>query len=283
MQDPFITAVNSQKAAMGWYQTVSENMGNVYTAGYREIQTTFSDFMNGTMLQELPRKDDQGKSHPGKNPSNLFIEGKGMFAVRKPDGTLLFTRLGDFKFDADGTMVNDKGYKVQAYLLGEDGKVIDTGESEKSPQTGNTGANNPNHGQGGPGHIPTTEVNLWVDPTNGKFFGKYDEYKVRSDGTVVGVADKGKTVVPLYKIALVNFVNPSGLATPEDQMFVPTTLSGEPVAVEAEIRSGLVERSNVDTREQVMYLQQAKAMMDITSKLIGTNKALFEETLRLIQ
>lgn len=278
MYDPFITALNTQKAALGWYQTLAKNLGNVYTPGYREVKSTFSDFVNGVQYSEIPVSDEQGKSTPGRAPTNLFIEGKGYFAVRKTDGTLMFTRLGDFKFANDGTFVNEAGHKVQGYLLGEDGKVINTGDSEGLP-----GANNPNHSAGGPGHIPTTEINLWVDPSNGKFFGKYDEYKIRSDGTLVGVANKGKTTVPLYKIALVNFVNPGGLAQPEDQMFTPTAISGEPVEGTGEIRSGLLEKSNVGLRENVSFLQQAKLQLDVTAKLISTNKTLLEESLRLIQ
>lgn len=278
MQDPFITALNTQKAALGWFGTLAENMGNIYTPGYREQKSNFADFVNGVQLSEMPRSDEQGKSMPGRAPSNLYIEGKGYFAVRKPDGKLLFTRLGDFNFNAEGTLTNTAGYAVQGYLLGEDGKMINTGDATASPA-----GNNPNHSAGGPGHIPTTEINLWVDPSNGKFFGKYDEYKVKSDGTVVGIANKGKTITPLYKIALVNFVNPGALAQPEDQMFEPTEVSGEPVEGSGEIRSGLLEASNVGMREQVAYLQQAKLQLDVTSKLISTNKNLLEEALRLIQ
>jgi flagellar hook protein FlgE len=215
---------------------------------------------------------------PGRGPNNLMIEGKGYFVMRKPDGKLVFTRLGDFDVNGEGNLVNAQGYTVQGYLLGEDGKAVNTGDANASPA-----ANNPNHSDGGPGHIPTTEINLWVDPSNGKFFGKYDEYKVKSDGTVVGVADKGKTLTPLYKIALVNFVNPSGLAMPEDQMFEPTASSGEPVEGSGEIRIGLLESSNTGMRDNVNMLQQAKLQLDVTSKLISTNKTLLEEALRLIQ
>ncbi len=278
MNDPFITALNTQKAALGWFSDLAENMGNLYTPGYREVKSNFADFINGVQLYELPRSDEQGKSTPGTGPTNLFIEGKGYFSVRKPDGHLLFTRLGDFNFNAEGTLVNKLGYSVQGYLLGEDGKIINTGDSSASPA-----ANNPNHSTGGPGHIPTTEINLWTDPSNGKFFGKYDEYKVQSDGTVVGLTNKGRTITPLYKVALVNFINPGALAQPENQMFEPTELSGEPVEGSGEIRSGLLEASNVGMRENVAYLQQAKLQLDVTSKLISTNKNLLEEALRLIQ
>lgn len=278
MNDPFISALNTQKAALGWFQSLAQNLGNIYTPGYREVRMTFADFVNGVQVSEIPMSEEQGKSIPGRGPTNLFIEGKGFFAVRKTDGSLLFTRLGDFKFNSEGTFVNEAGYKVQGYLLGEDGKVINTGDSEASPS-----ANNPNHSTGGTGHIPTAEINLWVDPSNGKFFGKYDEYKIRSDGTLVGIANKGKSVTPLYKVALVNFVNPSGLSQPEENMFTPSPISGEPVEGSGEVRSGLLEKSNVGLREQVGYLQQAKLQLDVTAKLISTNKTLLEESLRLIQ
>lgn len=278
MQDPFITALNTQKAALGWFTTLSENMSNMYTPGFREVKTNFSDFVNGVQLLELPRNEGQGKSMPGRGPNNLMIEGKGYFAVRKPDGKMVFTRLGDFDVNGEGTLVNSLGYSVQGYILGENGQVINSGDSNESPA-----ANNPNHSAGGPGHIPTTELNLWMDPSNGKFFGKYDEYKVKSDGTVVGIANKGKISTPLYKIALVNFINPSALSMPEDQMYLPTEQSGEPVEGSGEIRIGLLESSNTDMRGNVNLLQQAKLQLDVTSKLISTNKTLLEEALRLIQ
>ncbi|MDX2085514.1 MAG: flagellar hook-basal body complex protein [Candidatus Melainabacteria bacterium] len=278
MNDPFITALNTQKAALGWFNAISENMGQLYTPGYRESVVTFADFMNGVQMNDVGRKTEQGKAMPGKGPSNLFIEGDGYFVVRKKDGTVRYTRMGDFKFNAEGTLVNEEESKVQGYLLGEDGQVIDTGDSAS------VGAgNNPTHSQGGPGHIPTTEINLWVDPSNGKFFGKYDEYKVRSDGVVVGVANKGKDTTPLYKIAMVKFVNAGALAQVEDMMFTPTKLSGEPMESDGEIRSGLLEKSNVDLKDQVNYLRMAKLQLDVTAKLISTNKTLLEESLRLIQ
>jgi len=278
MQDPYITALNSQKASLAWIETLSENMSNMYTPGYREAKSNFSNFINGVELFELPRNVFQGKSMPGRSINNLMIEGKGYFTLRKPDGKLVFSRLGDFEVNGDGNLSNNLGYTVQGYLLGEDGQAVNTGESNASPS-----ANNPNHSAGGPGHIPTTEINLWVDPSNGKFFGKYDEYKVKADGTVVGVADKGKITTPLYKIALVNFTNPGALAMPEDQMFEPTVFSGEPVEGSGELRVGLLESSNTSMRDNANMLIQAKLQMDVTSKLISTNKTLLEEALKLIQ
>jgi flagellar hook protein FlgE len=278
MYDPFITALNTSRAARGWYESTAVNLGNIYTPGFREESINFVDFLNGVMINNTERSKTQGKSHPGKGPTNLMVEGDGYFVIRNKDNEVRYTRTGDFKFNGEGTLVNEKGDKLQGYLLDETGRPVKTNETFNT-----TVGLNPSQGRGGTGHMATTEITLWVDPTNGKFFGKYDEYKVRSDGTVVGVASGGKETVPLYKVALANFHNPSMLAQIDDLQFVPTDMSGEPIEGTGEVRSGLVELSNVDLKNQVEYLQNAKTLMNFGTKLIQTNKTLLEESLRLIQ
>ena len=49
MQDPYITALNSQKASLAWIETLSENMSNMYTPGYREAKSNFSNFINDAL------------------------------------------------------------------------------------------------------------------------------------------------------------------------------------------------------------------------------------------
>ncbi|MEB3246142.1 MAG: flagellar hook-basal body complex protein [Vampirovibrionales bacterium] len=269
MYDPFITSLNTQKTVYDWFGALTQNLGNMYTPGYRQTQMTFSDFLSGVHGDDIARKDDQGKSIPGRGPTSLFIEGRGHFIVRKDDGSLRYTRLGDFTFNNDGTLVNHKGDKVQGYLLDDKGQVVSPTQSNGAPLPAN--------------QVPTSEITMWVDPSNGKFLGKYDEYKIRSDGTVLGIADKGNTTEPLYKIALANFTNPSGLSEVEDQHYVATAQSGEAAQGTGEIRSGLLEQSNIDLDEQVGMVRQAKLQLDVTNKIISTNKSLLEEALRLIQ
>ena len=35
--------------------------------------------------------------------------------------------------------------------------------------------------KGGAMSIPTTNIKLWIDPNNGKFLGKYDEYEIKNE------------------------------------------------------------------------------------------------------
>jgi flagellar hook protein FlgE len=130
--------------------------------------------------------------------------------------------------------------------------------------------------------IPTTNIKLWIDPNNGKFLGKYDEYEIKNDGTIYGKADGGNRSVPLYKIATANFHNPSGLYEVKDGLFVETPESGKPVVGRGEIRSGLLELSNADFKGNISYFQMAKLQMEVTNKLISSNKSLLEEALRLV-
>lgn len=276
MQDPFITAINAEKAALGWFEMITQNMSNIYTPGFREIKGNFQTFMHESDLNEVGVKQDKGKAIPGIAPENLYLEGNGFFTVRKPDGEIMYTRLGDFKFDKDGTYKTKDGYKVQGYMTDSKGNIMDTGAVGPDP-------NNPNMPAGGPAKMATTEISLWIDPANGKFLGKYDEWKIEGNGVIYGKSDKGKIKEPLYKLAIVNFHNPEALTKPEENFFTANEHSGQPVSATAETRSGLLEKSNVDFRGNIHFLQQAKLQLQVTNKIISTNKTLLEEALRLIQ
>jgi flagellar hook protein FlgE len=280
MYDPYITAVNAERASLAWYENLTLNASNLYTPGFRERRMFFSDFIQGADSVEHSYKAEQGKALPGRAPSNLFIEGKGYFVVRTPEGKTLYTRVGDFKFDSKGTLTNELGHKIQGYITDDKGNVLPTGTTQYNA---NGSPNNPAQTQGGTGALATTDITMWLDPANGKFFGKFDEYKVKADGTVIGSADNGKKIVPLYKLAIVNFVAPENLTEVTDNYFVPSARSGQPVEGTGEIRQGLIEASNSGLREIVSHLQQAKLQLDMTNKLITTNKQLLNESLQLLR
>lgn len=276
MNDSFITALNTQRATTNWMDVLAENLSNVYTPGFKENQVDFSTFLGGAIMDNPNKKLSQGKSTPGTANSNLFLEGQGYFLTRNADGKSVYTRLGDFVFDKDGVYKNKDGNTVQGYILNDKGEIMQGTKSVNSDLYQQTAL------KGGAMNLPTTNIKLWIDPNNGKYLGKYDDYEIKGDGTIYGKADGGKRVVPLYRVAIMNFHNPQGLYETKNSQFIETAESGKPVLGKGEVRSGLLELSNADFKGNIAAFQQAKLQMELSNKLIQSNKQLLEEALKLV-
>jgi flagellar hook protein FlgE len=205
----------------------------------------------------------------------LFFEGTGFFVVRNPDGNVSYTRVGEFTFDSEGVYKTSKGATVQGYILNDKGEVMAGTKSISADLFEETAF------KGGAMSIPTTNIKLWIDPNNGKFLGKYDEYEIKNDGTIYGKADGGNRSVPLYKIATANFHNPSGLYEVKHGLFVETPESGKPLVGRGEIRSGLLEQSNVGFKDNIANYQMAKVQMELVNALIKTNKDLLQSAMEM--
>ena len=276
MNDSFVNALNTKMAAKAWSDAVGENLANVYTVGYRESQPTFKTFLDSSISESVHRKFDQGKSTPGTSPENIFLEGQGFFTLRNEAGALSYTRLGEFKFDAEGVYRSKEGLAVQGYILNDKGEIMQGSKALNAAQFEETALN------GGVADIPTTNIKMWIDPNNGKYLGKYDEFEFKGDGILYGKADTGKVVVPLFKVAIMNFHNPEGLFEVKQGRFMETEDSGRPVIGRGEVRGGLIELSNTDFSANIAYFQQAKVQMNIANQLVSSNKKLLEDAIQLL-
>lgn len=276
MNDSFVNALNTQKNTSDWMDAISENLTNIYTPGYRETKANFKTFLNSGIIDGFNKNVGQGKSTPGTSNENVFLEGEGFFTLRRADGQIVYSRLGEFTFDKEGVYKNPSGMTVQGYILNDKGEIMQGTKPIDADIYAETGI------KGGAVNIPTTNIKLWIDPNNGKYLGKYDEFEFKGDGILYGKADGGKTVVPLYKLAIMNFHNPEGLYEIKQGEFIETTESGRPVIGRGEVRGGLLEMSNCDFKANISYYQQAKMQLDVANKLIQTNKSLLQEVLQLI-
>ena len=276
MNDSYTTALNTQKSTQNWMDVIAYNMTNVYTPGFREAQVNFKTFLGGAIADDYDKKMDQGKSTPGTSKDNLFLEGKGFFLTKTPEGKSVYTRLGEFTFDGQGVYRAKNGNTVQGYILNDKGEIMQGTKTVSQDLYEQTALN------GGALDVPTTSIKLWIDPSNGKFLGKYDDYEIKEDGTIYGKADGGKRTIPLYRITTRNFHNSAALYEINEGYFIETEESGKPVLGMGEIRSGLLEMSNADFKGNISYYQMAKLQMEISNKLISTNKELLEEALRLV-
>ncbi len=276
MNDSFVTALNTQRSTTNWIDALTENLANMYTPGYRESMHTFKTFMGGAVVDGSLRNVSQGKSTPGTSDENLFLEGTGFFVIRNDKGRVSYTRLGEFKFDSEGVYRSPDGQAVQGYILNDKGEIMQGTKPVDADIYSDTALD------GGSVSIPTTNIKLWIDPANGKYLGKYDEFEFKGDGILYGKADGGKIKTPLYKVAVMNFHNPQGLFEVTQGQFIQTEESGTPVIGRGEIRSGLIEMSNVDFKANLTYYQQAKMQMELANKLITTNKQLLQQAIELM-
>lgn len=276
MNDAFITAINTQYATVNWMDVIADNMTNVYTPGFKEKQVNFKTFLGGAINDDYDKKMSQGKSTPGTSNDNVFLEGKGFFLTKNPEGKSVYTRLGEFTFDGEGVYRAKNGNTVQGYILNDKGEIMQGTKSISSDLYQQTAL------KGGALDVPTTSIKMWIDPNNGKYLGKYDEYEIKNDGTIVGKAENGKKVVPLYRITTRNFHNAAGLYEYKDGQFLETEESGKPVLGCGEIRSGLLELSNAAFKDNISYYQMAKLQMEVVNKLISSNKDLLQQAMQLV-
>ena len=275
MRDAFINAINTRQTTVQWMNALAENIQNWNTVGYREKQIGFKSYLDSAVMDKVMESARQGKALPAA-PGNVYLEGNGYFMIRNDEGKVAYTRLGEFNFDGEGVYKSADGSKVQGYILNEKGEImsgtrtVSNSDFEKAIQ------------EGGALAIPTTEIKLWIDPDNGKYLGKYDEFEVKGDGILYGKANNGKDCTPLYKLAVMNFHNPQELFEYKQGQYLETEYSGRPVTGKAEIRSGLIELSNIDMKANITYWQQAKNQMEIANKLMSAHKQMISDALQIL-
>ncbi|MGM9994665.1 MAG: hypothetical protein ACI37R_08065 [Candidatus Avigastranaerophilus sp.] len=276
MRDAFITALNTQKISAEWVKNISENLINVYTPGYREKKFTFKTFLDGSIVETDLRNIGQGKSSPGTSDENIFLEGSGYFVLRNDQGRIVYTRLGEFKFDGEGVYRSSDGQAVQGYILNDKGEIMNGAKPVDAESFIDTPFD------GGAASVPTTNIKMWIDPSNGKYLGKYEEFEFKDDGILYGKADGGKVMTPLYKVAVINFHNPQELFEVSDGQFIETANSGKPVVGRGEVRGGLIELSNVDFDTNTAYYQQAQMQLELANQLIKSHKQLLQNAIELM-
>jgi len=141
------TAVTGMTAQSYALENISGNIANARTTGYKRIDTTFSDLVPDTALNRqvggsvasysLATNTIQGDLQATRIDTNVAINGDGYFVVdqrstgiganMKFDGKNLYTRRGDFDFDANGYLVNGAGYYLKGFSIDQaTGQLIGT-------------------------------------------------------------------------------------------------------------------------------------------------------------
>lgn len=118
-------------ASQDQLQSVSNNLANLDTVGFKDQTVSFSDLFAQSSLvnatnnpiqtglgvlpsQTLSNFTDGGTSATGIN-SNMALTGNGLFVVQGKDGLLKYTRAGDFTTNAAGYLTAPNGELVMGY------------------------------------------------------------------------------------------------------------------------------------------------------------------------
>jgi flagellar basal-body rod protein FlgG len=95
----------------------SNNLANINTAGFKANRSNFQEMLNqrlkeGNRVVATQLMPAQGSLRDSENPLDWAIQGAGFFSVTLPDGTIGYTRDGQFTLDADRNLVTARGYPL---------------------------------------------------------------------------------------------------------------------------------------------------------------------------
>jgi len=250
------TAASGMVAQQANMDTISNNLANVNTTGFKKSRTDFQDLMYQTMRQagsstgadtKLPTGIQMGHGvrqvatqkiyTPGSlqstgNALDMALTGDGFYQITMPDGTLSYTRDGSFKEDDTGRIVTSEGYPLEPAIT--------------IPQ----GALNP---------------------------------AVSSDGHVTVTIPGQKTPQDLGQIQIARFINPAGLDSLGGNLLKETAASGAPVVTNpgtdgsGTIQQNFLEMSNVQVVEEMVNMIVAQRAYEMNSKVITTCDQMLEK------
>ncbi len=220
-------------AATGMYaqqlnvDVISHNLANVNTTGFKKSRAEFQDLIYQTMIQPGAPSDD-GTQYPSGiqiglgvrpvavakfftpgdlintgNNLDLAIDGEGFFQVTLPDGTIAYTRAGNFRLDRDGRIVTNDGYPLEPGItvpadatgitVGGDGRVTVTQPGTVAPV-----------------EIGTIELARFINPGGLKAIGKNLFLETDASGATTtgapGTEGRGTIVQGFLEMSNVNIV-----------------------------------------------------------------------------
>lgn len=246
------TGLSAQDTNMS---TISNNLANVNTTGFKRDRAVFQDLLYqvnrqpggmNTQNSELPsglqlgtgvrvvgtaKQFSQGNLEVTEQPLDLAVDGRGFLQIAMPDGQTAYTRDGQFQLNADGDVVTPEGYPLEPNI-----------------------------------NIPDNATSVTI--------GK--------DGTVSAITDDQAAPVDLGQITLVDFINPQGLQAIGNNLFKETNASGDPAEGEpglaglGSLQQGMVESSNVEVVEELVNMITTQRAYEMNSKVVSTTDQMLQ-------
>jgi flagellar hook protein FlgE len=263
----FYTSLSGLKAAQSDLGVVSNTLANVGSTGFKKSRAQFGDLFassptqstkmtagQGVRLNGVIQQFSQGTLEASDKTLDMGIAGEGFFVVRgaPPSGAVTYTRNGAFTVDVNRQVVDTIGSKLQILPVDATGNVTSTALADATDLV-----------------LPAGSP---ADPTVA-----LANVSIGIDGLVTATYADGSSEM-LGKIAMASFTATEGLRPVGDAHWQSTGDSGLPVIGTAtsgplgSIRSGALERANVDVTEELVALISAQRNFQANAKAIETAK-----------
>ncbi|TJZ73826.1 flagellar basal-body rod protein FlgG [Chitiniphilus eburneus] len=240
---------------------ISNNLANVSTNGYKRQRLIFEDLLYQNMRQpgastsqqtQLPTGLALGTGVKPVATARVFLQGN----LQLTDGPLDMAINGEGFFQIslpDGTTAytRDGGFQVDSQ-----GNVVTMSGYQIQPAL----------------QVPQGTTKLSI--------GK--------DGTVTAIINNDSAApVQLGNIQLATFINPPGLQSIGENLFLETAASGAPVVGQpgtnglGAINQNYVETSNVNVTEELVNMIQAQRAYEINSRAVRTSDEMLQRLTQL--
>ena len=257
MMQSLYTASTGMLGMQTQIDTTANNIANVNTIGFKKSRAEFADLMYKVMEYAGTSTSDVTKSPTGIEVglgvrptaiNKIFSEG----SLKQTDNQLdiAITGRGFFKLELpDGTEVWSRN---GAFKVDQDGTMVNSD-----------------------GYKLVPEIVIPPDATS---------ISIGTDGTITVVQPGQTEATVVGQIQTTNFINPSGLHSMGDNLYIQTDSSGQPVEGVPGIdglgvlRQGFVELSNVELVVELTDLITGQRAYDSNSKVITTSDEMLQTT-----
>ncbi|HAW86959.1 MAG: flagellar basal-body rod protein FlgG [Spirochaetes bacterium GWD1_61_31] len=246
------TAASGMIGQQASIDTISNNLANVNTTGYKRMRADFEDLIyqtvrvagtpatedtvvpvpiqmgHGVKLAATQHQFTQGNLQNTENISDIAIAGDGFFRILMYDGSFGYTRDGAFKIDANGQIVTSNGYKLMPEVI--------------LPEN----------------FIPET-------------------LSISQDGRITVKIPGVDDAIDVGQLELYRFPNPVGLSSIGENLFKLSNASGEPIPGRpgfdgmGKTIHKFLEMSNVAVVREMVAMIVAQRAYEFNSKAIQTS------------
>ena len=250
------TGMESQQVNI---DVISHNLANVSTNGFKRSRPVFEDLIYQTLRQAGAQASQQSQIPSGLQlgtgarpvaTERIFLQGNLQQTGNSLD--LAINGAGFFQIQqADGTLAYTRDGSFQ---VNSEGTVVNANGDVLQPQV----------------TIPTGSVALTI----------------AKDGTVSST-DSASATTTLGQIQLSNFINPAGLQSVGDNLYLETTASGTASTSNAganglgTMQQGFVETSNVNVVEELINMISAQRAYELNSKAIQASDQMLQKLTQL--